>query len=65
MSEIQKGKVKMWNEEKGFGFILTEHGDLFFHASGKVGPIEKGDNVTFQTKEGKNGLNGINVKKSD
>ena len=29
-----KGKVKMFNKEKGFGFITTEDGnDVFFHYS--------------------------------
>lgn len=29
-----KGKVKMFNQEKGYGFITTEDGkDVFFHYS--------------------------------
>jgi len=34
MSELVKGTVKMFNKEKGFGFITTEAGeDVFFHFS--------------------------------
>lgn len=33
----QRGKVKNFNQEKGFGFITMENGkDVFFHFSGLV-----------------------------
>lgn len=28
-----QGKVKKFNKEKGFGFITTDNGDVFFHYS--------------------------------
>lgn len=61
---MNKGTVKFFNESKGFGFIKSETGeDIFVHASGLVDQIQENDEVTFDTKEGKKGLNAINVKK--
>jgi cold shock protein len=38
------GKIKMWNEEKGFGFIKPDNGgvDVFFHVSA----LREGDEIT-------------------
>lgn len=29
----RNGKVKLYNEVKGFGFLSSEEGDIFFHVS--------------------------------
>ncbi|NRD23590.1 cold-shock protein [Winogradskyella litoriviva] len=58
-----KGTVKFFNDAKGFGFI-TEEGsnkEHFVHISGLVDEIREGDNVEFDLKEGKKGLNAVNV----
>jgi CspA family cold shock protein len=34
------------------------------HASGLISPIKENDEVTFEVKEGKKGLNAVNVKLS-
>ena len=61
---MSKGTVKFFNESKGFGFIKSEAGeDIFVHATGLDDQIQENDEVTFDTKEGKKGLNAINVKK--
>ena len=61
---MKNGTVKFFNETKGFGFI-TEEGsttEYFVHVSGLIDRISEGDNVEFELKEGKKGLNAINVK---
>ena len=61
---MKQGTVKFFNESKGFGFI-TEEGsntEYFVHISGLVDRITEGDNVEFDLKEGKKGLNAVEVK---
>lgn len=61
---MKEGKVKFFNEAKGFGFI-TEDGsneEYFVHISGLVDQIREGDSVEFDLKEGKKGLNAVDVK---
>ena len=60
---MKKGTVKFFNETKGFGFIKEENGqEIFVHVSGLTEDIRENDNVTFDTQEGKKGLNAVNVK---
>lgn len=60
------GTVKFFNTSKGFGFITDDktNQDVFVHVSGLVDEIEDGDEVTFDTKDGKKGLNAINVERA-
>ena len=60
---MAKGKIKWFNEEKGFGFIEKEDGgDLFVHRSELQGQIPKdGDAVEFEIGEGKKGPCAVNV----
>ena len=59
-----KGTVKFFNEAKGFGFIVEEGSrkEHFVHVSGLIDKIKEGDSVEFDLKEGKKGLNAVNVK---
>ena len=59
-----KGTVKFFNEAKGFGFIVEEGSrkEHFVHVSGLIDKIKEGDSVEFDLKEGKKGLNSVNVK---
>lgn len=61
---MQKGTVKFFNSSKGFGFIVPEGGgeDLFVHSSGLIDKIRENDSVKFEVKDGKKGLNAINVQ---
>lgn len=61
---MNKGTVKFFNESKGFGFICEDgvEKDHFVHISGLVDEIREGDSVEFELKEGKKGLNAVNVK---
>ncbi len=63
---MAKGKVKWYNETKGFGFIEMENGsDIFVHRSGLVKPyngLQPDEEVVFETKQGDKGLSAFNVK---
>lgn len=61
---MNKGTVKFFNEAKGFGFITDESGkDIFVHANDLKGlKITEGDKVSFDTAEGKKGLNAVNIE---
>ncbi|MBI3333963.1 cold shock domain-containing protein [Candidatus Pacearchaeota archaeon] len=60
-----KGKVKFFNEKKGFGFILGEDGkDYFVHSTSLNGAsIGEGDSVTFEVEQGEKGLKAVKVSK--
>ena len=65
-----KGTVKMFDKEKGFGFIHAEDGkDYFFHYSALVmddyKTAEKGENVEFDVEESTRGPRANNVRKVD
>ncbi len=61
---METGTVKFFNETKGFGFIkdTNDEKEYFVHISGLVDDIKEGDSVEFDLKEGKKGMNAINVK---
>ncbi len=61
---MQEGKVKFFNESKGFGFITPDNGsaDIFVHISALKNDIKENDKVTYDVEEGKKGLNAVNVK---
>ncbi|GET19779.1 hypothetical protein JCM18694_00250 [Prolixibacter denitrificans] len=61
---MNKGTVKFFNRTKGFGFIKDAESDneYFVHVTGLIDEIQENDEVTFELKEGKKGLNAVNVK---
>ena len=61
---MNNGTVKFFNKTKGFGFIKDNQSnkEYFVHISGLVDEIRENDEVTFDLKEGKKGLNAVNVK---
>ncbi len=61
---MKEGTVKFFNETKGFGFVKeTSSGQEYFvHVSGLVDQIRENDAITFELKEGKKGLNAVNVR---
>lgn len=62
-----EGKVKFFNETKGFGFITPSNSgqDIFVHASGLIDQIRENDTVEYDEERGKKGMNAVNVKLVD
>ena len=60
---MSKGKVKFFNESKGFGFITQDEGeDLFFHVSELQGSTaNEGDKVEYEVGEGRKGPCAVNI----
>ena len=63
---MNTGTVKFFNEAKGFGFIIEDDSktEYFVHVSGLIDSVREGDLVEFELKEGKKGMNAVNVKKT-
>jgi cold shock protein len=64
---MAEGKVKWFNEQKGFGFIeKDEGGDVFVHYSAIQGSgfktLAEGQRVSFDIQQGKKGPAAENVK---
>ncbi|HBG07959.1 MAG: cold-shock protein [Geobacteraceae bacterium GWC2_58_44] len=65
---MANGKVKWFNDAKGFGFLEQENGeDVFCHFSAITGEgfksLVEGDSVIFDVVNGPKGLQAANVKK--
>ncbi|MBK6643932.1 MAG: cold shock domain-containing protein [Bacteroidia bacterium] len=62
---MKTGKVKFFNESKGFGFIVDDDSkqEIFVHVSGLVDKVRENDLVSFEMQDGKKGPNAVNVKK--
>ncbi len=66
---MASGKVKWFNNSKGYGFIQQDDGtDIFVHFSAIQGEgyktLEEGQPVEFEITEGPKGLQAANVAKS-
>jgi CspA family cold shock protein len=67
-TKMPEGKVKWFNDSKGFGFIEQEGGkDLFVHHSAIQGEgfksLAEGDRVSFDVVQGAKGPAAENVRK--
>jgi len=61
---MNKGTVKFFNDEKGFGFIKEDGTgkEFFVHVTGLIDKVSENDEVTFDLAEGKKGTMAVNVK---
>jgi len=62
------GRVKWFNEQKGYGFIEVSDGqDIFVHFSAIEGEgfktLSEGQEVVFEVEKGQKGLQAVKVKK--
>jgi CspA family cold shock protein len=63
------GKVKWFNDQKGFGFISTEAGkDVFVHHSVIEGAgfrtLQDGESVEYEFEDGPKGMKATKVRRS-
>jgi len=61
---MSTGKVKFFNQQKGFGFIVDDetNKEVFVHVTGLIDKIKDDDLVSFEVVEDRRGPKAIDVK---
>ena len=69
---MQRGTVKWFSSEKGYGFIKPQDGgkDVFVHRNNVEGlgwedSLHDGDSVEYDTEQTPKGVSAINVQRAD
>ena len=65
---MPEGRVKWFNDKKGYGFIETkDQGDVFVHHTAIEAEgfrsLSEGENVSFEVERGPKGPQAVRVKK--
>ena len=64
-----QGKVKFYNQEKGFGFLVDNDSgkEVFIHRSSLVGTstLDKNEDVNYEMGEGRRGEMAVNVTRAN
>jgi CspA family cold shock protein len=65
---MAEGKVKWFNDKKGYGFIAADSGkELFVHHSSILGEgfksLQEGERVSFEEERGAKGPQAVKVQK--
>ena len=65
---MNRGTVKWFNNQKGYGFICDEQGnDVFVHFSAiqtdGFKTLDEGQKVTFDVEDGPRGPQAVNIQK--
>jgi CspA family cold shock protein len=68
MSSRERGTVKWFSNQKGYGFIARESGeDVFVHFSAITGEgyktLNQGEQVEFSVQQGNKGLSAVEVER--
>ncbi len=63
---MPQGSIKKLVADRGFGFINTDQGDVFFHlsslAEGVFEDLQEGQQVEFETEDGPKGPRAASVR---
>jgi len=61
---MKEGKVKFFNNAKGFGFITVKdtNEEVFVHSTNLIDDIREDDDVTFDVEKGDRGLSAVKVR---
>jgi CspA family cold shock protein len=61
---LKTGVIKFFNDSKGFGFVIEDESntEYFLHVSGCIDEVREGDRIGFDLKEGRKGLNAVDVR---
>lgn len=61
--EVQQGKVKYYNDQKGWGFINDQYGErVFFLIAEAPAHIKVDDKVSFRTQKSPRGLQAHSIE---